>query len=709
MLVEEPIQAISIKNIALIGNPNAGKTSLFNSLTGMNQHVGNFTGVTVDKKVGQFSTADKQKFDLIDLPGIYSLFAKSEDEHVVLETLLNPETQPDLVIILLDALHLQRSLLLFTQIQDLGFRVLPVLNMLELAEQEGNHISITQLEEHIAQKIVTINARTGKGISSLKEAVAKSKALPKGSSRLETISHEWENTLKINNLAQTNFAALLMAVQYQNLSFLNTSERASIADIIESYNINILKVQVDNTAERLGQIHDWLHPTTNPTLHIDPPSSTFTSIADKIILHPIGGYLIFLGVLMVMFQAIFSLAAYPMDWIDAGMANLITSVQSTFPEHFLTALFTDGLLAGIGGVLIFVPQIAILFAFIAVLEESGYMSRVMFIMDKIMRRFGLNGQSVVPLVSGLACAVPAIMAARSIPNGKERLITIFVTPFISCAARLPVYLIIIALVIPNTTVFGFFGLQGLVLLGLYLAGLAATLITAWLANLFIKSDEESFFIMDLPTYKMPRWKNIGITIWQKIKTFVWDAGKIIVALSILLWVLASYGSPEAMQAAETTAKTEYQQAPEQYNNLENLIAAKKLEASYLGQLGQSIEPVIQPLGYDWKIGIALLSSFAAREVFVGSLATIYNVGEADSDLPLIQRLKNEKRPETGEPVYDLALGLSLLIFYVLAMQCMSTLAITKKETNSWKWPMAQLVLMTGVAYIAALVIYQLLS
>lgn len=709
MLVAEPTIALKLQNIALIGNPNSGKTSLFNHLTGLNQHVGNFSGVTVDKKTGHFSINAERACNLIDLPGIYSLFAKSEDERVVVNMLLNTASQPDLAVVVLDALHLQRSLLLLTQIQDLGFRVLPVLNMLELAAQEGNSINIPQLEEQLDSSIICINARSGEGIQDLKEAIANFDFSIVPSSKLNTTCHEWQNTLKEEYNTATDFAALVTLVQYQNLSFLAPTAKTAIAQLIDSQNIHALKVQVDNTAERLTQIHDWLHPSTSPVLTIDPPAQTLSKQLDKISLHPIGGYLLFLTVLLLMFQAIFNLAAYPMDWIDAGMASLIELTQSTLPEHFLTSLLTDGLLAGIGGVLIFIPQIAILFACVAILEESGYMSRVMFMMDKLMRRFGLNGQSVVPLVSGLACAIPAIMAARSIPNKKERLLTIFVTPFISCAARLPVYLIIIALVIPNTTILGIFGLQGLVLLGLYLMGLGAALLTAWLANRFIKTTENSFFIMDLPTYKMPRWKNIVIRVWQKVKSFVWDAGKIIVALSMLLWLLASYGSPQAMQTAETNAKLAYAQTPEKYDNLENLIAAKQLEASYLGQLGQAIEPVIKPLGYDWKIGIALLSSFAAREVFVGSLATIYNVGEADSDLPLIQRLRNEKHPETGEPLYDLPLGLSLLVFYVLAMQCMSTLAITKKETNSWKWAIAQLFLMTGMAYLAALVVYQLLS
>jgi ferrous iron transport protein B len=421
------------------------------------------------------------------------------------------------------------------------------------------------------------------------------------------------------------------------------------------------------------------------------------------------GYLIFFAVLFLIFQSIFAWAQIPMDFIDQSFTLLSNMVDENLPDGPLFDLISQGVIPGIGGIIIFVPQIAILFACISILEESGYMARVVFLMDKIMRKFGLSGKSVVPLISGLACAIPAIMATRTIDNWKERLITIFVTPFMSCSARLPVFTILVALIIPENKIFGFFNFQGLVLMGLYILGFLAALLSAMALKLLIKTRERSYLIMELPTYRRPRWANVGYTILEKTKAFVFEAGKIILAISIILWVLASYGPGLNMNEARLRVQTEVASENLTEDQIQDRVAAYKLEHSYAGIIGKSIEPIIKPLGYDWKIGIALITSFAAREVFVGTVATIYSLGSSEDQVTIKTRLKSEINPETGGPRYTPAVGLSLLVFYTLAMQCMSTLAIVKRETKGWKWPALQLAYMTALAYLSAFLVYQILA
>jgi len=397
-----------------------------------------------------------------------------------------------------------------------------------------------------------------------------------------------------------------------------------------------------------------------------------------------------------------------MDLLDQAVANLNHWVKETLPAGTFNDLITDGVIAGLGGIIIFIPQIALLFAFITILEDTGYMSRVMFIMDRLMRRFGLNGRSVVPLVSGVACAVPAIMSTRVIDNRRDRLVTIFVTPFMSCSARLPVFSVLIALVIPVKRIFGIFQLQGLVLMGLYLAGVVMALLSALLVQNFIKKEQRSFFIMEFPVYKWPRWKNVLFSMYDRSKSFVFEAGKVILAVSIILWALATYGPSEKMAQAEIDAKTQATAQNLDSQTKDNLISSKKLEASYAGILGKSIEPAIKPMGFDWKIGIALITSFAAREVFVGTMSTIYSLGSESEDTSTItERMRAEKNPETGEPFFTWPLGLSLMLFYLFSMQCMSTLATTYRETKDWRMPVAQLLYMTGIAYLVSTIVYQL--
>jgi ferrous iron transport protein B len=700
--------ALDIKNIALLGNPNAGKSSLFNALTGLSQKVGNYSGVTIDKNTGTWTWADGKSVDLIDLPGIYSLFAKSPDERVVLEPLFNTEHKehPDVILLVLDASNLTRSLLLLDQIRAFNFPILVVLNMLDVASNRGVEIDLKKLEQKIKLPVVAINARLQNGLKDLEKALQQLE--PSTSKPAPVLTEAWEKEVHEQIPVQNSFHAKLLLSQYQHLQFLSATQKTFLANVVDKHQLDLIQLQTQDSQQRLTK----LNILTAEIASVPQNVVTLTERLDKVLLHNVGGYVIFFTILLLVFQAIFNLSTPPMDWIENSFTNLSDWLASLLPESLLTDLLIDGVIAGIGGIVIFVPQIAILFAIISILDETGYMARVMFLTDKTMSRFGLNGKSIVPLISGTACAVPAIMATRNITSWKERLTTIMVTPLMSCAARLPVYIIFISLVVPSVAVFGPFSLQSLVLAGLYLGGFLAALISGAIFNKILSKDtpEDSFFIMELPSYKLPQWKSVGITIYQKTSDFVWEAGKIIIAISIILWVLATYGPPAAMQQAEQDAIELYQRQPEVAETEAALIASKQLEASYIGHVGHFIEPAIRPLGYDWKIGIALITSFAAREVFVSTMATIYSVGDPDGTKgTLLDKLRNEKNPETGALVFSMATSFSLLVFYLFAMQCMATLAIVQRETKSWKWPLIQFTYMTALAYFGALLTYQLLS
>jgi len=685
--------AENIKSIALIGNPNSGKTSLFNQLTGLNQKVGNFPGVTVDKKTGTTLLPNGKKINIIDLPGTYSIYAKSSDEQVVTDILTDPGSKnyPDLLVVIVDASNLKRNLLLLSQTIDLGIPTVLALNMVDLADRMGKSVLTKNLEEEYQIPVININARIGEGIKDLKNLLAK---------KIATRNRPF---LDINEIVGPEISKKIN--QGDQPPYLNLHQLIADKEIIER---EAESIQTKDTTLRYGKINRIVNKVE--TLSDQKGLKIYTDKIDSILTHKIWGYLIFIAILFLIFQAIFSWASLPMELIDNYVTRFSYWLGAAMPAGVLTNLLKDGIVPGIGGVLIFIPQIAILFAFIALLEESGYMSRVVFLMDKIMRKVGLNGKSVVPLISGMACAIPAIMATRNIENLKERLITIFVTPLISCSARLPVYTILIALVIPDQYVFGFLNIQGLVLLGLYILGFGSALITAWLLNKIIKTTERSFLIMELPTYKRPRWKNVGLTIFEKVQTFVFEAGKIIVAISIVLWVLASYGPVKEMNAADEVILASFNGQDYSENEYNNRLAAYKLEHSYVAILGKTIEPVIAPLGFDWKIGIALVTSFAAREVFVGTMATLYSVQSAGDEVSsLREKMKNEVNPDTGQPVFTLPVGLSLMIFYVFAMQCMSTLAITYRETKGWKWPVLQTIYMSALAYVSAYFVFMIFS
>ncbi|MDW3212263.1 MAG: ferrous iron transport protein B [Reichenbachiella sp.] len=700
----------ALLNVALIGNPNAGKTSIFNLLTGMNQKVGNFPGVTMDKVSGTFRQ-NGTVANVIDLPGTYSIYPRSMDERVVFDVLSDKKAHdfPDKIVVIADASNLERNLLLFTEIQDLGLPTILVLSMLDVANRSGLNIDLSALEEQFNTTVLTINGRTGEGIQELKgvllEDVPASKKLFYD---INELSPEIIPVIKEKFELDNDYVAYQYAQQTYSKTFLSNDEKQFIADEKIKYNFCDRQFQTTETVERYKIIREKLsHIVTKTNLET---TATRNQKIDKILTHKVYGYLIFFVILFALFQSIFAWAEPFMDYIDFGFAKLSSWAKTYLPSGVLTDLIAEGIIPGLGGVVIFIPQIALLFCFIAILEESGYMARVVFLMDKIMRKFGLNGKSVVPLISGVACAIPAIMAARNIESWKDRIITIFVTPFMSCSARLPVYAILIALVIPNEYLFGFLSVQGLALMALYLIGFFGAIFSALLMKKILKVKEQSYFIMELPIYRWPKWKNVWITIFSKSKTFVFEAGKIILAISIILWVLASYGPGENFTQADQKIMEKYPELSVDSPEYDDALNAHKLEYSYAGLLGKSIEPAIRPLGYDWKIGIALITSFAAREVFVGTIATIYSVGsEAEDESTIKDKLRAEINPYTGQPMYSIALGVSLMLFYAFAMQCMSTLAVVYRETKSWKWPVLQLIYMSAVAYIFALIAYQLLS
>jgi ferrous iron transport protein B len=699
--------------IALLGNPNSGKTSLFNQITGLRQKTGNFPGVTVDKVTGKWKLNADITADILDLPGIYSIYPKTLDEQVVLDVLANPQSEyfPDLAIVVADASNLKRNLLLFSQVRDLGIPAVLALNMLDVAENQGVVINSLKLARELSVPVAEINSKKGIGLNGLKLEVIKALEKKYASNDILPVKYNPNVVIEINEkVAQADdYMALLWLSEKNRMSFFTKEQKDNLNIIAIKYDWNTISYESADTIKRYEVLNEIVKGCTYENNNQEANVS-WTTRLDKIFLHRFWGYFIFLGILFIVFQAVFTWAIYPQDLLDNGIANLISYLKTHLPPSKLVDLLTDGLIAGMGGVILFIPQIAFLFAFISILEESGYMSRVMFIMDKLMRRFGLSGRSVVPLISSVACAVPAIMATRSISSWKDRLITIMVTPLMSCSARLPIYTILIALVVPDKkALFGLFNLQGLVLFALYMLGFVVAILSALVMKMILKPTDRSYFIMELPTYKGPRFKHVAISILNSVKAFVFEAGKVIVAISIILWVLASYGPGNAMNEAE--GKVVSQNIGMAKPELQNKIASQRLEYSYAGYFGKMIEPAIKPLGYDWKIGIALITSFAAREVFVGTMSTIYSIGSDASggNVTIKNKIAAEINPETGEKMYTPALGFSLLIFYAFAMQCMSTLATTYRETKHWKYPIIQLLYMTALAYVSAFIVYQLMK
>ena len=704
--------ATAIK-IALVGNPNTGKSTLFNLLTGLNQKIGNFPGITVDKKVGYCKLPNQQQAEIVDLPGTYSLYPKSKDESIVFQVLADQQnpSHPELIILVADATNLRRNLLLYTQVADLGLPLILALNMMDMAKKEGLEVNVDLLAERLGIQIVPISARGNIGLDELKKAIVNRTTIATQLPGADVSILAPEAIAQVKSLIKTdnNYYALQLLHQHQHIANIPAPTHHALEEIKKDAGFESSKQQAAETIARYRYLSTILSGVIKDTGAAR--KFIFSDKLDSILTHRFWGFFIFIFILFFIFNSIFSWSTYPMELIELGFAQLTAYGHQHLPAGLLTNLFLDGILAGLGGVVIFIPQIAILFAFISVLEDTGYMSRVTFMMDKVMSKFGMSGKSVVPMIGSLACAVPSIMSARNIESWKDRIITIMVSPLVSCSARLPVYTLLISLIIPKTHLFGFINLQGLTLMGMYVISILAAVLVAFVMKFLIKAKEKSYFIMELPVYRMPRWSNVLLTMYEKSKTFVLEAGKVIIAISIVLWVMATYGPPQRFAEIDKKyAEIEAGQNPVKIVTLERDHAAERLENSYVGILGHAIEPAIRPLGFDWKIGIALITSFAAREAFVGTMATIYSVEGGDENVGTIRsKMMAAKDANTGLPIFTFATGFSLMLFYAFAMQCMSTVAVVYRETKSWKWPLFQTAYMTAMAYVASLIAYQLLK
>lgn len=700
--------SINKYQIALVGNPNVGKSSVFNLLTGLQQKVGNFPGVTVDKKSGSFLIENNTSVKVVDLPGLYSLFPTSEDERVVVDVLLENLQNPsiDLILYIIDANDLERNLLLFSQIKDLDYKMIVAVNMMDTSQSNGLEINLDGLTESFGVPFLPVNGRSGEGIDEIKKNIPL-QILKENKTIFYSMNESEAQIVRdiqtfIPNT--TPYYALLIAHHYKRLHQITSHQKEFISKLIEQYSFNSLDHQLDEMMKRFELIAPLVHHNVKRHLSSINP---FTKKIDTILTHPFFGLIIFLGIMMLVFQSIFTWSEMPMEWVERSFSGLSNLLVQWLPDGWMQDLLTQGIISGLSGVFVFIPQIAILFFLISLLEESGYMARVVYMMDHFMRRFGLNGRSVVSLISGGACSIPAIMSTRTINNWKERLITIMVTPLISCSARIPVFTILIAVAVPPTKLGGWLNLQAVVFMSLYCLGAITALFVAWFFHKILKTDEQSFLLMELPRYQMPHWRNVFLNVIEKIKTFSIEAGRVILIVSIILWFLASYGPKENMDAAKIQAQKEYSISQE--ISLKQLTKTHQLEASYAGTLGKFIEPVIKPLGYDWKIGIALISSFAAREVFVGTMATLYAVEDGNNQALLTERLQNATNKNTGKKVFTLATALSLMVFYLYAMQCISTVAVVKRETKSWKWPIFQFAYMGVLAYVGSWIVFRIFS
>ena len=696
--------------VALIGNPNVGKTSIFNLLTGMNQHVGNYPGVTVDKKVGFCKLSQIINARIYDLPGTYSTNPNSMDEKVAVSCLLDRDDIdfPDVVVVVADVENLKQNLYLFTQIKDFGIPTILAINMADRMKPRGITIDIPVLEAALHTRIALVSTRQKTGIEELKELIINYKKLSLESLvDIARIDPPFFSSLK-EKFPNEELGKLWMVIS-QNFEVVGALRKVEIQKENIKTEAEIKRMQQRETILRYQVINNALKDTYKVT------AVGTRALLDKILLHKVWGYVIFMAILLLIFQVIFYVSEYPKGWIESALGWVGEWLSGILPEGSLTSLLVDGVIPGLTAVVSFVPQIALLFFFISLLEESGYMSRVVFLMDRIMRPFGLNGKGTIPLISGAACAIPAVMATRTIESWRERLIAILVTPFITCSARLPIYLIIIKLVIPQGNYF-FFDNQAVALFALYMLGVFMAIFSAWLLNKFLvlKHTIKTHFIIEMPTYKVPLVRNVLLTVYEKSKAFVVNAGKIIFFMTVLIWFLQTHGLSEKYRNAETHTKQMAAQYGWDEDQKEHYLLSYRTENSLLGNMGKFVEPVFRPLGYDWKISIAVLGSFAARETFVSTLATIYSLGEVDVEegeaeqRTVITRLQEEMRPD-GTPMFNLATGVSILLFFASAMQCISTFAIVRKETNSWKWAIIQWLFMTGFAYLSAFAAYQILS
>lgn len=695
--------------VCLVGNPNSGKTTLFNLLTGLNQKVGNYSGVTVDKYVGKIHI-EKEIVELIDLPGTHSIYPKSIDESIVFRTLIKKggENYPDLVLLVVSASQIRRGLILVSQVIDMGLPVVVAVNMID---EISPSIDKSLLEDAFGVPFCLISARKKMGISNLKKTIVKAKNnSQEGSEKIFTAPESLLEKVESITGVEDSYLNLLSLVLAEKSTNLSASKRMELLALKETNDISSNRLMGQDINARFKHINQVISNIQKQN-QFSSTTLTTTQKIDRVLTHKYFGLPIAFLVLYLIFEAIFSFAEPPMNWVEGGFSWLGSFVTNTFPAGWFRDLIVDGVIAGLGGVLVFIPQIAILFGLLAILEGTGYLSRISFMLDRIMRKFGLSGKSVVPMMSGFACAIPAVMSTRAIQNQKERLINIMVIPLLSCSARLPVYILLIGMFIPKKKFLGIFSSQSLTMQAFYFAGLFLAIAIAGILHKLLKVKEKPVYVMELPRYRVPDWRNVLLTMYQKAKVFTLEAGKIILIISVVLWILVSYGPKKNMQEVEA----KYEQLSQSGNELTEQqqldYSNEKLVNSYAGHIGKGMEPVIRPLGYDWKIGIALLTSFAAREIFVGTMATIYSQGDVDEDNPksLQEKMLAEKDPKTGKPVYTFATVFSLLIFFAFAMQCMSTLAIVKRETKSWKWPIIQLFYLTILAYGLSFTAYQLLS
>ena len=684
------------RKIALVGNPNSGKTSLFNRLTGLNQRVGNYPGVTVDKRSGSIKLSNGESCEIIDLPGTYSLSSKNDDEKVVQDILLNPNSKsfPDLIVFVADGTNLARNLFFASQVIDLGIPTILAINMIDITDKDGDILDISKISDYFGVPTVGISARKGIGVQELIKLAETHRTKPT-SSKFNTDKYR-EVLDETKDLFEVPSDYMLFKLICQREEYLVKEKYEQLNKLLSKHNFESLKEEILEINDRVIEINEATKGFVKRTS--EENRATITDKIDQYVTHPFWGLLIFLATFFIIFQAIFTFAAYPMDAINDGVVFLGEWISGFLPEGAVADFISDGIFAGLAGVLVFVPQIMILFGLIAILEDTGYLSRVSFMTDGLLRKFGMNGKSIVPLVGGFACAIPAIMAARSIENRKERFITIFITPLMSCSARLPVYVFLVSFIAPREYLAGFISVQGLFMMGLYLLGIVASLIIALIIHKFSKLKGDDSFILELPNYKVPSLKNALTNMINKGKIFILEAGKVILIASIILWFLSYFGPADRMQEVETKYTTMMETNQFDNDSLQNKMSSEKLENSYLGIVGQSIEPAIKPLGFDWKIGIAVVASFAAREVFVGTMATIYSV---QGDIEGNRGLKSIK--------FSYATAFSLLIFYVFALQCMSTVAIVKQETGKWSVAILQFVIFTGMAYLGSLITYQLLT
>ena len=700
------------KTIALIGNPNSGKSSLFNAMTGLDQKIGNFPGVTVEKRTGISKLQETKGWSIIDLPGSYSIYPRRADESVAYVSLMDPwgTSNIDTYVVVADASNLTRNLLYVSQVRDLGKPIIVALTMLDIVKKQGIYFDVDLLSKTLQVPIVCINPRKNAGIDELDRVLYEYTERKKILEYQEFIDVTKFCGPSITEILEvfpklTNYGALQYLINHEQFN-LSDALHTKLDKIKEESNINVQRLQAEDIQTRYSKIKDIVGQVRKD---VNKSKKSLTDRIDHILLHKSYGLVVMLGILFIMFQTVFIISDYPMTWIDEFFTFVSGKTALILGDNWFSDLIVNGVLAGLGGILIFVPQIMIVFGMITILEDTGYMARISFLMDRFMRRIGLNGKSVMPMISGFACAVPAIMSARNIENKKERLLTILVTPLMSCSARIPVYSILISLVIPKVTYFGFISLQGIVMLGLYMLGFVMALIMSLIFEMIIKINDKSFFILEMPSYRSPRWGNILTTMVDKAKIFVWDAGKVIMVISLVLWGLSSFGPNESRNAIHQKYQSFISEHPTKKDSVNTEYKSALLENSFVGIMGKKIEPIIAPLGYDWKIGIALITSFAAREVFVGTMATLYSVGgDVDEESTLMNKMDKAVRVD-GSRVYTLATGVSLLIFYVLAMQCMSTLAIVKRETGTWKWPIIQLIYMTGLAYVLSYISYFILS